>query len=920
MKIFSNNINITSYEAKSEKHLPNFRAKKLTTFVTKPDIWKIASASAGALGMGILGLASKNKEDFSDLEKYLAEQTLTYESGLKEAAYNPNEIKLIIEMFKEEPELISKLIAMRNLNKIYEGPRFKAREIKMLFNAAKENPQLAEKLIYAGTTKDNTIIEYSYRTEDIVNIVELSKKQPEFINRVADMTKENPDGSFSPQFTENFEYIYLLKAYEKSPFITNELLKTPNLLAREISEITETFKNEKFFEELRNSYPEEFYYNPKVIKSLNYITQLISTPVKNLTMDQKETTLKIFTQNLSKKQLEIFHKYIPDFDNKITQLEIALGKYQDNFSVTKPVTQSLFIKNILANNNKNAENILKNFDFAQYSKEGLPLKYSRKDFIAKIEDLIKDLSAKEQDVVLQNFGLIRGHDGFDGLLTNKTFENKNVSQEAQNAALKISKEIELFTSENEVITGNNEADEILNGLIKGFPEFAFIVGKKQHGSHSYSLDIHTLKVLQSIMNSPLYDGLSDETKIVLKMSALLHDLGKKGGIKDDGHYILSSAYASAILQKFPFSEDLQRRVVEIVENHHWFESYNENRLKPYEIAAHCRYPEDIFAYFMFAKADIENINDNFHFTCTDNSKNQEEFEAYMKEKMTPIIKSFMKMRLQSNFVFDTKFTNNGEKFPKITTTIDGKSTDLKVLDFNKLTAGENLEKYGFAPDVTKESAYFVVHLTNNILDALKLAKNTSSKVSWSTSLVKYGANNSVEDKKFGLVFNANQANLSIADVENLSIGEKRSFEHFKNMLFIEESDDTNIRYKNYKNRRVFLRDIFKNELASRGYDLTDSDYIELAESIVSKKSLSQIKKDIEIGKHLIKASDLVESLKKTRDSLFSPKGHNEADFYNLSVSALFAKVQSLDECPQDFLRIASEYNLPIILLPPNDKI
>ena len=63
-----------------------------------------------------------------------------------------------------------------------------------------------------------------------------------------------------------------------------------------------------------------------------------------------------------------------------------------------------------------------------------------------------------------------------------------------------------------------EAKAVFDALIQGFPEFTSIIGKVQHGTHAYTVDIHTLKVLQDVMNDPYYNRLSDMDKTVVKFA------------------------------------------------------------------------------------------------------------------------------------------------------------------------------------------------------------------------------------------------------------------------------------------------------------------------------------------------------------------------------------------------------------------
>lgn len=911
MKIIGE-LNIKNIKQTVSKGLS--KPQKIIESIIHPKNRKNESLAIASMGVASLAInSSKENSDYPELRKKLAEQKTLYANGEIHSLHKKEDINLIVELYKTNPDFVDKLINMTEKNFLGTFFRFNAIQIKNLVTAEKDNPVLLNKLIDSATTYTSGEKEYTYSSREILEIMEYAKAYPQLIEKLVDKKTTHKDGTVIPDYKKIFQFEFILESYAQNPIVTEDLLNHDNIMAREIFDIAKTLSS-KFYNELNETLSEDVPNKILYIKKYSEIAKLINRDIKDLNMSQKEVLYTLFNSHLSDSIVKIYRKYIPNFDSKINQLKMATGRYKDNIS-TPVEKQKLFVTNILTNNNPEAEEVLKNFDFAQYQKEGIPLKYSRGDFVAKIEDLIKVLSPYEQEAVLQEFGLIRGHDDFDGLLTNKPLENDLVSIKAQNVIEEIKKEIELFTTKNEVLTGDEKADKILTGLVQGLPEFGFFTGKKQHSTHIYSVDIHTLKVLQSVINHPHYPELSDKGKTILKMSVLMHDFGKKGGVRDAGHASLSSAYASAILQKFPFSNELKNRIIDVIENHHWFEKYNQGYTKAHDVAGLCRNPEDFLIYTIFAKADFENVRPDFHIKLSENVSNQKEYEVFMENKMKPIAKELEKMRSKSNFVFDTKFMHNGEKFPRKTIIIDGKPVELKVLNFNDLKKGENLQKYGFAPDVTKQNAHFLVHMPpflSQFEDTLKLTQNLSNKVAWSTSLIKNNSKNTVE--KYGFIFNAEQSNISLGYFENLSLGHHRNIQNFFNILFLEENDEFQIKTENYTEKRVFLRDKFLESLKRKGIDLTLEEYAKLAEYVASKRFLSQFNQDIIIGNKIIKSSVIKKSLEEVRTSLFTGPRHNEIECVMPTVKGLFAKASTIDECPHEFLKVAAIHDLPIVLM------
>lgn len=652
-------------------------------------------------------------------------------------------------------------------------------------------------------------------------------------------------------------------------------------------------------------------------ESFEEIISLHVTDINSLNIKEK---LKMYDKlsGLNKEEKNIIKQLGLDYDKLLDKVINSIGVKRSTVSIKSEQSQ-LFIRSIIANNNPRAEKFLREFDFAQFGKEGLPLKYTRTEFNRNVEALIKDLPKEEVDIILKHFGLEKGSAGFDGLLNNKNFSNKNISKEGQEIALKIQKEIEKFILNNEVMIADSEAKEVLDGLIKGMPEFTSIVGKIQHGRHDFSVDIHTLKVLQSAMNDPLYKTLSDQDKTILKYSILLHDLGKKGGVTDEGHAGLSAEYAWSILDRYPFPAGVKDRIIDIVDNHHWFEKYNTNKATAENVAVRCRRPEDLKIYEIFAKADLENVSKDFHFERT-GTGTTEEFNIFMKNKYKAIEDAVNKIYQKANFIFDTQFMHNGQLFPTQKVTLNGKKETFKVLDFNKLVEGEELEKYGFAPGVTRDNARFIVHMTDpefsNLETVYRLTETPVFQSTWSSSMVQMSNNNTYWGKDFGVIFDIPQSNYSEAFWGNTHSGGEKGLDAFQNYLFGSrkiKKEDVNGKKETWDVRH-FVKDNFIKQMIEFGYNLSETEYAALSQYLFGKKYLSQIRKDVQIGEKVIDAKDLVKALEKSRDELFYGYEHSEIIPINPKIKGIFAKVDKIEDCPEDVLKFAKEHDLPIILM------
>lgn len=164
------------------------------------------------------------------------------------------------------------------------------------------------------------------------------------------------------------------------------------------------------------------------------------------------------------------------------------------------------------------------------------------------------------------------------------------------------------------------------------------IGKVQHGMHLYSVDIHSLLVLQKSLNNPLYKELSNESQQVLKLTALIHDFGKEGKVITRGHATISRAEAEKFIDNYNLPKEIKERVLNQVEHHHWFKSYNKGILDEEGILKIFNTPEDLKIAKILAKSDFESVNPNFHLDNMNPTKllTQEEFDKEFADKMAKI--------------------------------------------------------------------------------------------------------------------------------------------------------------------------------------------------------------------------------------------------------------------------------------------
>lgn len=607
----------------------------------------------------------------------------------------------------------------------------------------------------------------------------------------------------------------------------------------------------------------------------------------------------------------------------IDTISKTLSGVKPNVKISSAQQREFLVKT-LSNNNAKANKVFKEFDFAKYGTDGLPLKYSRKDFMNNVEDILKDLPTQDRVEILSHYGI--ENDNFDGLLNNRPFEDlSGYSPEFKNAAKKVQSEIDKFTTKNEVNIPDKEVKEILDGLIKGLPEFTSIVGKQQHGTHAYSVDIHMLKVLQDAMNNPAYSKLSDKSKTVLKFAAILHDVGKAAGVVDSNHFRTSANYMSSILDKFNLPTEMKHQIIDAVDNHHWFGDFNTDKLSAQDVAVKCRRSGDLEVYKILAKADLANVSSTFHYRVTGTS-NKAEYDAFIDKKMSEVDVEIKKMNSNAPVVFDSKILNGGKKFPTKKVVKDGVEYNVRVLNLADLPEGMPLEKYGFVPGTTKENATFGVHFSDSLKESYDVIMSDSRRLAqghpiFSYMLLKWGHAGRISQE--GLIFNVDNSNTVIASSVNSVSGFKKNLREHSSPFFNDGSMVANERAK--------ISNLIREHLSENaGVKLSRDEYAELFDKYLkSKKYITQIKEDVKIGDKVIKANDLKAAIEKAQETLFtynksnevdgSFDGNNEMTTVDPVPVGLYSTKFRIEDCSPELLKMAEEEGLPIILNPAKTK-
>lgn len=613
-------------------------------------------------------------------------------------------------------------------------------------------------------------------------------------------------------------------------------------------------------------------------------------------------------ETLKELEAHIYTENIQGFDS----IRTSISKIENNLncddiiaSIDEP-TKFEFIKNVLASNPIGCELtrfekvLVESIPLLETMTDGLELEYSRKDFLNDLNSLCMDDDSLK---ILSKAGMTPIYlgstiTGYNGLIN---IDKLDVSNPEEKIIYDL---MHKFIYENKVNTKNSDLNEQLNIVLRACPEFINTIGKKQHGTQKYTVDIHSLLVLAYSINNPAYNSnLTPLDKSLLKLTAIVHDIIKPEGEVDKTHQHTSANQARILGKKFFKSQNMIDRFYNLVNNHHWTEEYANAQDKDYkakELAFRFRIPNDFEIAKIMADSDIKSVNDFFYERlkhCLD------------LEHTEPIQKRIDDLYKYGNAIF-TDGIISPNKLNAYMQERDGKL--YRVLNFDEIDENADMGEYGFLKGKKKEDINLLVHMVdaeflyNNLNDVKKLSSPINGGV-LSTSLISPVAKKTYLNRKFGVVLQQDNTGVLNMLKENQASGVQKDFSQIMFFVF-------NDRY-----RRTLYR---KNLLTHLGLNhclITDEEYKTFyRENLASKNSLNEISetKKYKVGEHSFTGLQLKTALKKLQDDLIDKDEifHNEIVCYTPKITAVIAKVKTFDKIPNDVLRFADENNLTIILM------
>jgi len=526
----------------------------------------------------------------------------------------------------------------------------------------------------------------------------------------------------------------------------------------------------------------------------------------------------------------------------------------------------------------------------------LNLTYPLEDFQKDVWNVVKNLSYGDRIKSIDYFGfelknknnkfIMSGFpsaDKPDGRLA------KIKDQTVRDTISKLTPYVIKFTQSNNVNVANNpNLSKELTAIVKAFPEFLTTVGKPQHVTHDYTLDIHLLKVLQGVFKNPEYQKLSDSSKKQLQISALLHDLTKTAGEVDRYHPDNSAFDIYYLLDKFKMREKDKLKIYHIIKNHAWLARYNKaqdtNNVAK-DLAFEFRQGDAFKQISILAEADLKGIKKH---------------DAFYQKYGADLIKAQQKI---NPILFDLQKTTINlpqTKIPKINQ-INHQSPYVSVINKDgikntviNLHQGIDLKKVGFEENVPLSDLNILVHgLDNKDQAAMFQALGViNSDALLSTSYINYGKGNWRVFRQQGFVLQVPSVDIHVGYWRDFGSGYKKS----KNDLF-----DTYLFCNNQM--RTYFSHSLKNEL-----NLSDKAYIELIRKI----------EDLSITELDVLAPKVAKAYRKIFTNMDVSKrsfgrNYNEILVTRPKIQALFCYGQNPENISAYLRRYAEKNNIPILV-------
>ncbi len=724
----------------------------------------------------------------------------------------------------------------------------KVREVATQVNETINSPETKQKINAAKIAKlfvDNgTVNSYqeAYKHKDLIN--ELAKHDYNLVSKKYNTILKNVQidgvkkGSTKYLQTMGLGQVYNVLMYDK-------------LQAEDIDEIFTISRNRP------NDNPHidcriQLNYFVSTLKSYEDFDNLSAKEQKDLmqslgfSFPTYNALTKEEAKNLSKHSPLTKFEYVSDLRNVDSQDELVqnLDARRRNIPCRSiPVDKTKIEKVLSQDGIENLTKALNKTDITKYEK-GLPLEYSRKDFIQDFNKLTKNLSNEDKKKVFEHFGfkINSANDiiNFPNPDTKGEIDDnlKNVIEQGQEY-------INRFMLENKVkLAPEDKALETeLNNIIQAFPEFVSVIGKPQHRGDS--IDYHTIDDMKRILNDENFKSLSPAEQKILTTATLFHDFGKVQGEVDEGHAKKSAVLTKEILKKTDLSFDEKERIYNLINHSHWLVDGRSNE----DIAFDFRRPNDFKMAEIFEKAD----------------SNSAGFEYNPNPEKIAQINRNIETINQTGFPL---FVN---QLPKDDKYYDKTPSGTRYLDLRDPEM--SVEKYGYPKGTKVKDLKFLCHSSSDDLSNFEALCDDSKEVCLSTSLLDCRQRFSTGYNYSGsYIVSGNNANIVLGGKDVACTGGHRGREYAKRAMYLQDVEQGFL--DNKEDRQVISNQIKEN------LNLTDEEYMELYTNICNLEQLEDVPDVLLKSGRTIKKEDIQKTISDIQTELVRPREKGENGYTN----------------------------------------
>ena len=307
---------------------------------------------------------------------------------------------------------------------------------------------------------------------------------------------------------------------------------------------------------LRNKFSDDIYKKLSAddfVLLTNNMEVIGKTSVDSLLKSEKYNLINILLANKSQicnGKLSNIKEVAPIIPANETEYAARMKELSDSLNISfdklTPEKQAKFDSSI-----GSLSNGVKEMNLADLSE--INLKYSQKDFVNDINELLKDLSVEEQIKLQNKFGFRI----IDNKLTGypKTVKDLNVVDfENKELLNKVNEKVNSFLNNNALtVKDNPQLNSLLNDLFNNCPEIL----NQIDGTQEFA---KTIKRLQTIANREEFKALSDSDKKIIVLATLIENTDKSINTSKDAAFD-----AFFIGQKYGLSDNDAKKLYYIVE-------------------------------------------------------------------------------------------------------------------------------------------------------------------------------------------------------------------------------------------------------------------------------------------------------------------------------------------------------------------